>query len=204
MTSLYDYTIGHNLPHWRFYQSLEDDLEKCFKYVSPNIDQFDVYSDEFSKIILVASSEFENVLKEIKAYKDYTCNDNILEYYNLMASSHPNFGTMKFIMPRYSIEIQPLADWSATQSPDWWGQGYNKIKHRRIDNPKAASLIRALNSVASLQVVLLHLYKMKFDLVLLPIAISPKLIEPASAESISFFDTGFIGWEWRLPDELTD
>jgi len=44
--------IYHDLPHWNYYKLLERDLEGCFRYVHPCDGHFDVYSDEFARIIL--------------------------------------------------------------------------------------------------------------------------------------------------------
>ncbi|MEI6135228.1 MAG: hypothetical protein WCP72_09655 [Desulfomonile sp.] len=57
--------VPHNLPHWNYYRLLESDLELCFRYVEPVQEHFGVYSDEFAKIIVLASTEIENGLKSL-------------------------------------------------------------------------------------------------------------------------------------------
>lgn len=197
--------LHHDLPHWRFYRSLEDDLEICFKYVAPESNHFEVHSDEFAKIILLAASEFENVLKEFKFWsqisrpENLSISENILGYFDCLSSIYPQFYTMKMVMPRYSIGFTPLEDWTSKQGPDWWSQGYNKIKHDRLGNPSAPTLVRAYKAVGGLQVILLHYYKLRFRNVMMPWRISPSLIVPWDINDATHGET--FAWDWTLPGE---
>ncbi|WP_424952217.1 hypothetical protein [Deinococcus sp.] len=189
-----------NPPHWRFYQSLEEDLEKCFKYVAPESDHFEVHSDEFAKIILLAGSEFENVLKEFKRHVAYSCSENIGGYYKCVKSNYPSISNMEMYMPRYfEFNFKPLENWSELNPPEWWTYGYNKIKHNRLDHPKAPTLKRAFHSVASLQIILLHYYRLVHGSAHLPTSIAPSLIlhEGLDPEKYGVF----LVWNWILPDD---
>ena len=45
--------------YWGYYLSIEKLLENTRQYMSPSYDNKDIYSDEFSKIILLSYSEVD-------------------------------------------------------------------------------------------------------------------------------------------------
>ena len=119
MTSLH-----HNLPHWNFYRLLEADIEHCFRFVSPASEHYQVYSDEFARIILVAAVEVENVLREFAAEAAYTpAPNNIGEFCDCVTSVFPKMRDAGLVMPRYSVgTLRPWNGWSSSQGPDWWSK----------------------------------------------------------------------------------
>lgn len=150
----------HNPPHLSYYRLLERDLDACFRFVEPVPVHFDVYSDEFSRIILCASSEIENALKAFAVAADVVPQpQNILGFWAVITSRFPRFCTMEMFLPRYSHVFSPWSGWSSSAAPDWWTFGYNKIKHDRLNNPGAATLRRAIESVGALQALLMHFYR---------------------------------------------
>ena len=197
--------VGHDLPHWRFYMTLEEDLEKCFRFIPLAQDHHNVYSDEFAKIILLAATEFENTLQEFKFWsqisypENSSISENITGYYIGVTNVFPNIVSMQMIMPRYSLMFSPLSDWSNLSGPDWWAKGYNKIKHGRLENPTAPTMIRALKAVGALQVLLLHYYRLRYKKVSIPWMIASSLIVPYDVEDQSH--GAFINWVWELPDD---
>ena len=195
--------IHHNLPHWNYYRLLEEDLEKCFRFVAPFEEHWNVYSDEFSRIILMAATEIENALK---AFVFWTFKEkppsSIHQYFNCIHEKYPSFCSMEMVMPRYSIGFKPWDGWSASSAPDWWTYGYNKIKHDRMNHPNAPTLIRAIKAVGSLQVLLLHYYRLRYRQCGFSFDVKPHLICPWDKynESDEFLDAT-ISWTWRLPNE---
>lgn len=192
--------IHHNLPHWNYYLLLEKDLEKCFQFVPPIQSHWGVYSDAFARIILMASSEIENALNDFAFWTQTKPKpSSINKYYTCVTSKYPNFCAMETVIPRYSIGFKPWDGWSAYAAPDWWSFGYNKIKHDRMKHPNAPTLIRAIKSVSSLQVLLLHYYRQRYKNCELSFDTQPKLIIPWEK------DTDWLGatmsWTWKLPDE---
>jgi len=201
-TNLHDRDIGHNFPHWHYYLNLEKDLTECLRYVEPVEQQFDVYSDEFARIILLAASGFENSLKELIEVIGKNSKGNLQTLREPLISEFPSLVEMEFYVPRCDIVLKPLGDWESgkEKNPDWWKNGYVKIKHDKTRNPESASLRRAFDSVAALQLMLLYLYKKKYNDPVLPITLAPNLIQPRDISTSSYWDTGIITWEWRLPD----
>ncbi len=192
--------IHHNLPHWNYYRLLEQDLEGCFRYVQPCEAHFGVYSDEFARVILIASSEIENALRTFSSYTQYTPEpSSIHKFHSCLTSFYPKFCEMKLILPRYSLQIKPWDGWSNTSAPDWWSLGYNKIKHDRLNHPTAPTMIRAITSLGALQVVLLHFYKKRFPGCFMPFEISPQLLLPWDEDDRNY-GAGIL-WDWRLPDD---
>lgn len=193
-------TASHNLPHWNYFRILEKDLEECFRYIEPSKVHFSVYSDEFAKLILVACSEIENALRELSTSIDKSkiCN-NLGDYRNVVISKYPYFPMIKICVARYGISVAPWENWATEDSPDWWKNGYNKIKHDRVGNPSAATLERAINSIAALEAVLLYLYKEKHGESSMPSENAPHLMEPI--EEGGGASGGYIAWCWELPDD---
>lgn len=191
-------TEHYNLPHWNYFRILEKDLEACFRYIDPSTVHLPVYSDEFAKLILVACSEIENALSELSTSIDasVTCK-NLGDYRNVVISKYPYIHMIKIWIPRYGITVEPWGAWAADQSPDWWKNGYNKIKHDRVGNPSAATMGRAINSVAALESVLLYLYRDKFNVTSMPGENVPHLMEPVEESQFS----GGMLWSWELPDD---
>lgn len=191
--------VMQNLPRWDFYLSLERDLERCFRYVPPIEGHLHVVSDEFAKITLLASSEFENVLMDIKKTSGIKCKNNIFGYSECVGELFPKATEMFLSIPRYGIAFQPLADWSPKAPPIWWSQGYNKLKHDRLLHPYAASLSNSYFSLGSLQIILLHYYRMKFGQCSMPFKRSASLIVPHNWQSV--WQETSLEWTWILPDD---
>ncbi|WP_421621140.1 hypothetical protein [Alkalilimnicola ehrlichii] len=178
---------------------MEQDLESCFRYVAPVEQHLTVYSDEFGKLILVACAEIENALHALVNHVDARATSNNLgELRDVVLRAFPHFTLAQVEAARYGLLLKPWRNWD-NESLDWWKNGYNKIKHDRAGNPEAATLGRALNAVAALEVVLLYLYKHKYRVTALPIESSPHLLHLLPEEG--GLKEGFIGWSWELPDD---
>jgi hypothetical protein len=187
----------NNLPHWNYFRVIEQDLEACFRYVAPTPVHYSVHSDEFGKIILVACSEIENALQALASDIDPTAKlNNICDFSNVILSKFPRFVLAKVEAARYSLVVEPWKNWNSA-APDWWKNGYNKIKHDRAGNPEAATFERALNAVAALEIVLLYLYQHKYQVNTFPIRNCPHMLEPVPEEG--GIEGAFIGWNWELP-----
>ena len=199
MTVVYKY----DFPGWRLYQSLEGDLKTCFRYVPPISSNYDVYSEEFAKIIVSSAIEIESTLLSLKRELGLSGEKDIRALHSCLTSKYPNGHKMIVSVPRYSWNFSPLEDWSNQNAPEWWGIGYNKFKHDRENYPGASSLRRAVYLLGSLQIVLLHYYRLKFGYVSLPASLAPELIEPKIAYFQDYYGpTPTVAqWFWRLPDD---
>lgn len=192
--------MRQNLPHWNYFRILEKDLEQCFQYVDPVESHFSVHSDQFSKLILVACSEIENALRSLSLAIDQKSRvGNLGSYRDTVIHQYPNFWRMKFSLPRYNLSFCPWMSWKTENaSPDWWKEGYNKIKHDRVGNPGSATLYAAISSVSALEAVLMHLYRFKYQAARMPFECAPHLIYPAEEGNMGGAE---ISWSWELPDD---
>lgn len=178
---------------------VEKDLESCFRYVEPNASHFGVYSDEFGKIILVACSETENALQAlVKHIEPNASCGNINELREAVLRKFPHLCLARVDAPRYGLSVLPWENRNQ-ESPDWWKNGYNKIKHDRVGNPDAATFERALKAVAGLEVVLLYLYRHKLSIGCLSSENCPHMLELVPEESDLI--ESLVGWTWELPDD---
>lgn len=193
----------HSPPHLNYYTLLERDLDECFRFIEPIERHFGVYSIEFSRIILMAASEVENALNSFDAAANESAvSRNILGYYSVATSKFPKFCTMQMFLPRCALVFAPWSEWSADKAPDWWANGYNKIKHDRISNPGAATMRRAIDAVGALQVLLHHLYRLKYPDRWLADHAIPEIIVPY--ESGSAIPGASTLWRPDLPDDVAE
>lgn len=192
-------SINSNLPHWNYFRILEQDLESCFRYVASVRGHFSVHSDEFGKLILVACSEVENALQSLVKHiaPEAVCS-NLSDLRSAVLNKFPHFTLAQVEAARYGLIVKPWENWE-NQPPDWWKNGYNKIKHNRAGNPEAATLERALNAIAGLEVVLLYLYRHKHGVGTFQIENCPHLLNLVPEEG--GIEGAFIGWDWELPDD---
>lgn len=193
-------SVHHNPPHWNYYRLLERDLEACFRFVYPVQEHWEVYSDEFARIILMAAAEIENAFKSFAFWAQTTpLPSSIHQYFDCVSAKYPKVCEMEMIMPRYSLGFKPWDGWSSSSAPDWWTYGYNKIKHDRMNHPGAPTLIRAIKSVGALQVLLLHFYRLRYSKCLLADDVQPQLIRPWDRNDPH--QGAVMAWEWKLPDD---
>ncbi|MBI5674880.1 MAG: hypothetical protein HZC48_03475 [Nitrospirae bacterium] len=146
-----------SVKYWEFFLSLEDDLERCTKYVEFCPDNYSTYLNEFAKIIMSASAEFENVAKDLCQLITPGSNPrSIKEIHPILYGAYPKFGTVEVGIPRYKLLFKPWEDWTSSNRPHWWSKGYNKIKHARTLFFKNANLHYALLSMAGLFTCILY------------------------------------------------
>ena len=193
----------HNPPHLNYYTLLERDLDTCFRFVEPIEAHYEIYSIEFARIILMAASEIENALNTFEvAVAGAAASRNILKYFGVVAARFPRFGTMQMFLPRCALVFAPWSDWSESNSPDWWKNGYNKIKHERLSNPGAATMRRAIESVGALQVLLHHLYRVTHPDGWIADHAIPRIVVPYETDSA--IPRASTLWRPDLPDDLAE
>lgn len=93
---------------WQYFLALEDDLVHTTRYVEPA--QRDVYSLEYAKIILLAGSEIETVLRQLCALlTDYTSKaGNISKYKEEILTHLPKIVEAKVYIRRTRKSFQPF------------------------------------------------------------------------------------------------
>ena len=179
-----------SLPHWEYFLAIEQDLEKCTRYVEFDERNYKTFSLEFARIIVASGAECDTVMKllcnSIDSSKDP---QDILQYFPIVNSKYPKFIKYEIQILRYKLVfLKPWETWSETDSPDWWKNGYNKIKHERDKYFENANLKNAIMATAGLLCTLLYYYeelKSKGSISSIDIDLqqSPKLLSPKHYDS---------------------
>ena len=140
-----------SLKYWEYFLSLEDDLEKCTKFIEFDTRNYNTFSIELAKIIISASAEFENVAKDLCKLIDPTSSPkNIIDIYPILFQEFPKFCDIEITIPRYKLQFKPWDQWTSSKRPDWWANGYNKIKHSRDTSFHLANLQNAIHAMGAL------------------------------------------------------
>lgn len=144
--------------HWNYFLAVESELLTCTRYVEFCQDNYSCYSNEFSKIIVLAASEVDSIFQETCKHLDPTSNaTKITDYYPVIARRFHRLSACEVSIARYQLNLKPFLNWTQGKRPDWWSKGYNKLKHERSANFSNASLLFALNAVGA-QFLALQLY----------------------------------------------
>lgn len=161
------------IQHWNYFCSLAEMLDDTKEYVyhgskempggSIELVNRNVYSDKFKQIIILASSEFENITRSICQIKGEKV-DNILDITNCILKEFPRITETEVITLFW--EGLPLEEWKVegrkVKGLDWWN-AYNALKHFREGSYEMATLQNAVLSLSGLYIVNLYLQKITLD-----------------------------------------
>lgn len=149
-----------NPKFWDYFLYIESDLAACSRYVELAEFNYKTYSNEFARIIMVAASEIDTILRELcKSILPSSNSSSILEYCPIITGRFPTIIGHGVVMLNHELTFEPWRAWSSTASPDWWSKAYNKIKHERTTNFEQANLENALLSVSALLLVILYYHE---------------------------------------------
>lgn len=145
---------------WEYYLHIEADLAHCSRYVEFAAPNFSTYSNEFARIIVVASAEIDAILGELcKLIAPTEKANTISQYFPIVLRQFPAFTDANVEVRRHRLSFQPWKDWKSNKSPGWWGDGYNRIKHDRTNHFGVANLHNALQAVGGLFLAILHYHQ---------------------------------------------
>lgn len=152
-------------PHWNYLISIEDDLERLARFVEFNEDNFSCYSIEISRVLMSVSAEVDVVCKQLcRIINPDSKAGSINQYRDEITAAFPSIKTFEVTLPRFGLKLTPWHNWNDENGvPDWW-TAYNKIKHHRDSEFHQGNLKNALNAVAGLFIMVLHLYKEKAEM----------------------------------------
>jgi hypothetical protein len=142
--------------------ALDHDLAQLSRYVEFDAKNFDCFSLEIARILLVAASECDVVAKQLCEVVEPGCDaDNVNVYREVIVRNLPLLPDFEVVIPRYGISFQPWNEWQQpTGVPSWWTAN-NKVKHERHKHFHQATLKNVLNAVGGLFILLLYLYRDK-------------------------------------------
>ena len=152
-------------PHWNYLLALDADLVNVSRFVEFHKANFDCFSIEIARLLLTASAEVDVVCKQLcKAIDPTSAADNINEYRDAILPVYRRIPRFTVTIPRFGLTLQPWDEWKRKGGVPLWWTAYNKVKHQRDTYYERASLKNALNGVAGLFILVLHLYKDKASL----------------------------------------
>lgn len=154
-----------DLIYWDYFVNIENDLINTIKYVEPVKENFNTYSVEFAKIINIACSEIDVLMKEIcnkiegkERFGKKSNNGNINEYKKIIIARFPNIVNSELIIPKGKFLITPFGSWEESKL-SWWSD-YQQIKHHRNSDYSLANLKNAIFSVGALKILNLYWLRM--------------------------------------------
>lgn len=157
--------------YWSHYIMLEKEFMATMHYVKLDIENYEVYSDAYAKLLLQIGSEIDVVSKETCKLINPSFNDESMDKYLPILSGDTDFSSTIVKLINYPIRLEPWNDLETqyNQMPGiiWW-KAYNKVKHKRMNNViingkskesyKFANLKNTLYSLGGLYHLLLHTY----------------------------------------------
>lgn len=161
-------------PFWFTFCILASKVQSTGQFVDHRVDNdghFEngkTYSSEFTSILIMAASEFENVAKKIIAVsgKSIRKNANIVSLSETLLNLFPHIGETIVSIPYKAFK--PLDCWSVktdesgklkVEGLSWW-RSYDLIKHQKSQHYKEGNLENCIFSVASLFVLNLYLIQL--------------------------------------------
>ncbi len=149
-------------PHWNYLLAFDADLVGLSRYVEFHESNFGCFSIEIARILLASAAEVDVVCKLLcKTINAKTKAEKIHEYRDTIAPRFPRIATFDVLLPRFGLTLRPWDEWKKKKGVPFWWSDYNKVKHHRDAYFGRANLKNALNAVAGLFVIVLHLYREK-------------------------------------------
>ena len=144
--------------HWRYFLTVEEDIEKTTRFVEPHPANFQTYSVEFVRLILAICSEVDVVAKVLCALIDPPRKvQKMDEYRPVITRRYPKLCTSKVLVDRFGLTFEPWKEWGNGVNPAWW-RDHQKVKHKRHQYFALANLDRCLNAAAGLFCLVLYLH----------------------------------------------
>ena len=144
-------------PHWQYFLSLVDDIDRLSRFVELAEDNFGAYSTECTRILLAAASEIDVVAKVLcEKISPGSKPHSIVGYGEILLPRYPQLPAIEISVPRVGLAMIPWRSWTTSTRPSWW-QSYNAVKHERHNHAKDANLGNALHAVAGLCVLVSYL-----------------------------------------------
>lgn len=147
-----------SFPHWNYFLALEEDLDRLSRFVEFTTDNYECYSIELARVLMLASAEVDVVAKQLCEHiaSNSTAN-GINEYRTIILSAYLSFPTSTVSIPRHGLALRPWSNWSDGENPTWW-RAHNNVKHNRHMHFAEANLKNALNAVGALLLMIIYLY----------------------------------------------
>jgi hypothetical protein len=147
-----------SFPHWNYFLALEEDLDRLSRFVEFTTSNYECYSIELARVLMLASAEVDVVAKQLCVQIAPNSHaDGINEYRTVILSAYSSFPINTLSIPRHGLALVPWSNWSEGENPIWW-HAHNNVKHNRHTHFAEANLKNALNAVGALLLMTIHLH----------------------------------------------
>lgn len=147
------------VPHWQFFESVDDELHSLSRIIEFAPENFGAFSVHLVRLYLAICSEIDVVAKLLcERINPTAMSRNIDDYRDLVTSRFPGFAVLHIEMPSHELDFQPWLAWTTGANPGWW-RSYNNVKHERSKYFRDANLGNVLDSAAGLLVLLVYFYQ---------------------------------------------
>ena len=144
--------------HWNYFLTLEEDLGRMSRFIDFSENNFNCYSIEMARLLMLACSEIDVVAKQLCKKVDRNVKaENINQYREILKPVFTNIPEFEVIIRRHGLSLTPWVKWKEDQNPLWWSSN-NKVKHERNNHFPEANLKNTLNAIAGLYVIVLYMY----------------------------------------------
>ena len=144
--------------HWQYFLALDSDFSRLARYIEPTSDNFNTYSVELARMLMMATQECDVILKMLcNRYGNPDCS-NECQYREAVSQKLPALLSVCVSLFQYDIDVVPFESWQLKKTPKWWTAN-NKDKHERNLRFSHASLKNVIDALAGLFLLNLYLYK---------------------------------------------
>ena len=143
---------------WNYFLSLEKDFSETSRYIEPK-GQEQTHSFEFAKILILACTEAESIIKKIAFICEGKTLGNMGEYKAFLMTKYCKIVTAEVGVSRLGRKICPFAEWKDDGKKLSWWEAYTNIKHHRAESFGEASYINACTAMCGLYILILYLSK---------------------------------------------
>ena len=120
--------------YWKNYILLEKEFSETLEYITLDVDNYNVYSARYIKLLLQIGSEIDiNAKLLCSQYNAQSRAENINHYRTEITGNEVDFCNTKVNIIQHCnlSSFMPWESWSQGNNPDWW-TAYNKVKHERF------------------------------------------------------------------------
>jgi len=145
--------------YWKNYILLEKEFSETLEYITLDVDNYNVYSSRYIKLLLQIGSEIDiNAKLFCKQYNAQSQAKKIDHYRNEITSNEVDFCNTKVDIIQHCniLSFMPWESWNRGINPNWW-TAYNKVKHERFQTGNIGGATKEYYKFANLEYTLLAL-----------------------------------------------
>ena len=145
---------------WSRYMMMEREFIRLSEYVKIDERNYNTFSNEIIKQILLVNVEFENLLNQIA--RDLNVQSGTMANYKTMLFETLHWDSIvnqSVKVLNTDIELVPFCEWSNMGHGVFWWSVYGELKHDMIANYIKGNLKVLLHSLAALYILELYVVK---------------------------------------------